>query len=43
VVTVETKGFNQDGATVCVFRRRVLVPKKAFAERELASFPTPRD
>ena len=46
VVTVETKGFNQDGATVCVFRRRVLVPKNEFAGTEgaeLASFPTPRD
>jgi acyl dehydratase len=43
VVTVETKGFNQDGVAVCVFRRRVLVPKKAFAEQELASFPTLRD
>ena len=25
VVTVETKGFNQDGQEVCYFRRRVLV------------------
>jgi acyl dehydratase len=28
VVTVETEGFNQDGTSVCVFRRRVLVPKR---------------
>jgi acyl dehydratase len=39
VVTVETKGFNQDGAMVCVFRRRVMVPKREFAGPELPSFP----
>ena len=31
VVTVETKGFNQDGAEVCYFRRRVMVWKRASA------------
>ncbi len=29
VVTVETKGYKQDGTLVCVFRRRVMVPKKS--------------
>jgi acyl dehydratase len=28
VVTVETRGINQRGERVCVFRRRVLVPKR---------------
>jgi acyl dehydratase len=28
VVTVETKGFNQDGKEVCYFRRRVMVWKR---------------
>ena len=31
VVTVESKGFNQDGQEVCYFRRRVMVWKRAFA------------
>ena len=43
VVTVETKGFNQDGTMVCVFRRRVMVPKKEFAGPELPSFPEIRE
>jgi acyl dehydratase len=28
VVYVETRGLNQDGTVVCVFRRKVMVPKK---------------
>ncbi len=28
VVTVESKGFNQDGEEVCYFRRRVMVWKR---------------
>jgi len=28
VVHVETRGYNQDGTVVCVFRRRVLVPRQ---------------
>ena len=28
IVTVETKGFNQDGLEVCYFRRRVMVWKR---------------
>jgi acyl dehydratase len=31
VVTVETKGFNQDGKEVCYFRRKVMVWKRAAA------------
>ena len=41
VVTVETRGYKQDGTLVCVFRRRVMVPKRAFAGPELPSFPEP--
>jgi acyl dehydratase len=39
VVTVETRGYKQDGTLVCVFRRRVMVPKREFAGPELPSFP----
>jgi acyl dehydratase len=31
IVTVETKGFNQDGQEVCYFRRRVMVWKRGAA------------
>jgi acyl dehydratase len=31
VVTVETKGFNQDGKEVCYFRRKLMVWKTADA------------
>jgi acyl dehydratase len=31
VVSVETRGYNQDGTMVCVFRRKVMVPKKEYA------------
>ena len=31
IVTVESKGFNQDGKEVCYFRRRVMVWKRDFA------------
>jgi acyl dehydratase len=41
VVTVETRGYKQDGTLVCVFRRRVMVPKKEFAGPEHPSFPIP--
>lgn len=30
IVTVETRGFNQDGLEVCYFRRKVMVWKKQF-------------
>src|SRR5205814_3604153 len=42
VVTVETRGYKQDGTLVCVFRRRVMVPTRAHAGPELPSFPTPK-
>jgi acyl dehydratase len=42
VVTVETRGYKQDGTMVCVFRRRVMVPKKAYAGQPLPSFPEPK-
>ena len=28
VVSVETRGYNQDGTLVCVFKRKVMVPKR---------------
>jgi acyl dehydratase len=31
VVTVETRGYNQDGKEVLYFRRKVLVPKRGTA------------
>ena len=33
IVTVETKGFNQDGEEVCYFRRRVMVWKQRARRR----------
>ena len=32
VVQVETKGYNQDGTLVCIFRRKVMVPKNSYLE-----------
>ena len=32
VVYVETKGYNQDGVLVCVFRRKVMVPKRSYGD-----------
>jgi acyl dehydratase len=32
VVTVETRGYNQDGVTVCIYRRKVMVPKRSYGE-----------
>jgi len=32
VVHVETKGYNQDGVLVCVFRRKVMVPKRSYGD-----------
>ena len=37
IVTVESKGFNQNGEEVCYFRRRVMVWKREFAPRENAT------
>jgi acyl dehydratase len=50
VVAVETRGYKQDGTLVCVFRRRVMVPKREHAvaaapagtDPERASFPEPK-
>jgi acyl dehydratase len=41
VVTVQTRGYKQDGTMVCVFQRRVMVPKKAYAGPEYPGFPDP--
>src|SRR5919112_960943 len=32
VVYVETKGYKQDGTVVCLFRRKVMVPKNSYLE-----------
>ncbi|MCF2533959.1 MaoC family dehydratase, partial [Yinghuangia sp. KLBMP8922] len=32
VVYVETKGYKQDGTMVCIFRRKVMVPKTSYGE-----------
>ena len=32
VVHVETRGYKQDGTVVCVFRRKVMVPKRSYGE-----------
>jgi acyl dehydratase len=32
VVYVETKGYKQDGTLVCIFKRKVLVPKQGYLE-----------
>ena len=29
---VETRGYNQDGTVVCVFRRKVMVPKRSYGD-----------
>lgn len=30
IVEVETRGYNQDGTLVCVFRRKVMVPTRGY-------------
>ncbi|MBC7677715.1 MAG: MaoC family dehydratase [Pseudorhodobacter sp.] len=32
IVYVETKGYNQDGVLVCIFRRTVMVPKDSYLQ-----------
>jgi acyl dehydratase len=32
VVYVETRGYKQDGTVVCVFRRKVMVPRRSYGE-----------
>lgn len=39
IVGVETIGYNQDGVIVCIFKRKVLVPKRVYAERNGGDFP----
>ena len=39
VVQVETIGYNQDGVVVCIYRRKVMVPKRIYAERTGGEFP----
>jgi acyl dehydratase len=34
IVTVETRGFNQDGVEVLHFRRRVMVPRRGTVEEQ---------
>jgi acyl dehydratase len=38
IVTVETKGFNQDGLEVCYFRRKVMVWKREYAPARLRPY-----
>ena len=45
VVYVETQGYKQDGTVVCVFRRKVMVPKRSYGEArggEQPGRPEPR-
>ena len=45
VVHVETIGYNQDGKVVCIFRRKVMVPKNSYLEeprRRAARPPGPQ-
>ncbi|HVM12557.1 MAG TPA: MaoC family dehydratase [Actinomycetota bacterium] len=41
VVTVETRGYNQDGTEVVFFRRKVMIPKRGSTE-EQPGRPTPQ-
>ena len=44
VVHVETIGYNQDGTVVCIFRRKVMVPKQTYLDArggEQPGRPTP--
>jgi acyl dehydratase len=46
IVAVETRGYNQDGTVVCVFRRKVMVPKRSYGEArggEQPGRPTPKE
>ena len=45
IVAVETRGYKQDGTVVCVFRRKVMVPKRSYLEArggEQPARPRPR-
>jgi acyl dehydratase len=39
IVHVETIGYNQDGVIVCTFRRRVLVPTRAYLDARGGDHP----
>ena len=50
VVQVETIGYNQDGVVVCIYRRKVMVPKRPVADTPEQQFaleqpnrPVPQD
>jgi acyl dehydratase len=43
IVTVETRGYNQDGAEVLYFRRKVMIPKRAAAGDPQADRPVPKE
>lgn len=46
VVSVETRGYNQDGILVCIFQRKVMVPKRNYLEArggDMPGRPAPRD
>jgi acyl dehydratase len=44
IVAVQTRGYNQDGTVVCVFRRKVMVPTRAAAtDGEQPGRPVPRE
>ncbi|MGH3744614.1 MAG: MaoC family dehydratase [Mycobacteriales bacterium] len=46
VVTVDTIGYNQDGVVVVTFRRKVMIPKRSYAQKvggEQPGRPTPRE
>lgn len=38
LVTVKTRGFNQDGTLVCDFERTILVAKEGFENEDLAGY-----
>lgn len=42
VVTVETRGINQDGVEVLYFRRKVMVPKRSHFPEEQPGRPEPK-
>ena len=38
VVTVATRGFNQDGKEVCTFERKMLIPKTGYSVEDKANY-----
>ncbi len=43
IVSVETRGYNQDGVEVLYFRRKVMVPKRDHYPDEQPGRPTPKE